>query len=65
MSMTRARSLFSAVLLGAAATLGGAGTAQAALYTGKWDPAYGSIFPVLGWSATAVIYVPDPCLASG
>lgn len=62
---TRARSVLSAVLLGAAAMFGGTGTAQAALYTGKWDPAYGSIFPVLGWSATAVIYVPDPCLASG
>jgi len=62
--MTRARSVLSAVLLGAAATLG-AGPAQAAIYTGNWDPAYGSIFPNLGWSASAVFDVPNACLALG
>jgi hypothetical protein len=60
---TRAKSILSAVL-GAAATFGGTGTAQAALYTGTWDPAYGSIFPNLGWSATAVFNVPNACLAT-
>ena len=60
--MTRARSVLSVVLLSAAATLGGVGTAQAALYTGKWDPAYGTIFPELGWEASAVFDVPDACL---
>ena len=63
--MNRVRSVFSALLLGAAATLGGAGSAQAAIYTGNWDPAYGGIFPDLGWSATAVFNVPNSCLALG
>lgn len=63
--MTRARSVISVVLLGAAATLGSPGSAQAALYTGRWDPAYGSIFPSLGWEASAVFDVPDGCLALG
>ena len=62
---TRAKSVLSAVLLGAAATFGGTGTAQAALYTGKWDPLYGGNFPELGWSATAVFNVPASCLALG
>jgi hypothetical protein len=61
---TRAKSVFSAFLLGAAATFGGTGTAQAALYTGTWDPAYESIFPNLGWSASALFSVPDACLAT-
>jgi PEP-CTERM motif len=63
--MNRARSALSVVLLGAAATFGSIGPAQAALYTGNWDPAYGSIFPSLGWSASAVFDVPDACLALG
>ena len=62
---TRARSLLSAALVGAAATFGGTGTAHAALYTGSWDPLYGGIFPELGWSASAVFNVPAPCLALG
>lgn len=62
---TRARSVLSALLLGAAATFGGTGTAHAALYTGTWDPAYGGIFPSLGWSAKAVFDVPSSCLALG
>ena len=65
MSTTRARSALSAVLLAAAAMLGSAGPAQAAVYTGNWDPAYGGIFPELGWRASAVFNVPDACLAIG
>jgi hypothetical protein len=64
-STTRARSILSAVLLGAAATFGVTGPSQAAIYTGNWDPAYGGIFPELGWSASAVFNVPDACLAGG
>jgi hypothetical protein len=63
--MTRARSVLSVVLLGAAATLGSIGSAQAAIYTGSWDPAYGTIFPQLGWQASALFDVPDACLALG
>ncbi|MGZ5131178.1 MAG: PEP-CTERM sorting domain-containing protein [Caldimonas sp.] len=52
-------------MLGTAALLGSASPAQAALYAGHWDPAYGSIFPNMGWEASAVFNVPDPCLALG
>jgi hypothetical protein len=63
--MTRARSVLSVVLLAGVATLGSIGSAQAALYAGRWDPAYGSIFPSLGWEASALVDVPDACLAIG
>ncbi len=63
--MTRARSVVCVVLLAAAATLGSVGSAQAALYSGRWDPAYGGIFPSLGWEASALFDVPDACLAMG
>ena len=65
MSTTRVKSALSALLLGAAVTLGTAGSARAALYTGTWDPAYGGIFPQLGWSASALFDIPDACLALG
>ncbi len=61
----RVRSVLSVLLLSAAAALGSAGSAQAALYTGKWDPAYGGIFPQLGWQASALFDVPESCLAIG
>ena len=65
MWINRAKSVLSALVLGAIVTLGGTGTAEAAIYTGRWDPAYGGIFPDLGWSATAKFDVPTPCLALG
>ena len=65
MLMNRAKSLLSVVLLGGAATLGSIGSAQAAIYTGNWDPAYGGIFPELGWKASAIFDVPDACAAIG
>ena len=61
----RVRSVLSVLLLSAAAALGSAGSAQAALFTGDWDPAYGGIFPELGWEASALFDVPDSCLAIG
>jgi hypothetical protein len=54
-----------ALLLCAVATLGSAGSAQAATYTGHYDPAYDGIFPQLGWEASALFEVPDACLAIG
>jgi hypothetical protein len=48
-----------ACVLGVLAT---AGSAQAALYRGNWDPTYGGIFPALGWEATALFDVPGACL---
>lgn len=65
MSTTRVRSVLCVLVLGAAATLGLAGSARAALYSGSWDPAYGGIFPGLGWEASALFDVPDACLAIG
>jgi hypothetical protein len=62
---TRARSVLFVVVLGAAATLGSTGSAQAAIYSGRWDPSYGSIFPSLGWEASAIFDVPGACLALG
>jgi len=50
-----------AVTLSAAA-LGVAGTTQAAIYAGHWDPAYGPTFPSLGWEVTAMFDVPSSCL---
>lgn len=64
-SFAHAKSALSVFVLGAASVLGFAGSAQAALYTGNWDPAYGGIFPSLGWRASALFDVPDTCLALG
>jgi hypothetical protein len=65
MRTSRARSVLWATLLGLAATFASVGPAQAALYRGAWDPAYGSFFPDLGWKASALFNVPDACLALG
>ena len=62
---TRVRSVLSVLLLGAATALGTTGSARAATYTGHYDPAYGGIFPQLGWEASALFDVPDACLAIG
>ena len=62
---TRVRSVLSVLLLGAATALGTAGSARAAIYNGNWDPAYGGIFPQLGWEASALFDVPNACLAIG
>jgi hypothetical protein len=65
MLMNRVKSLLSVVLLSGAATLGSIGSAQAAIYTGSWDPAYGGIFPSLGWQASGLFDLPDACAAIG
>lgn len=46
------------------------GSAQAAVYTGVWDPPYGFAFggtatTGLGWRGTAEFFVPDTCVPSG
>jgi len=64
-STRRARAVFSTIAMAAAALLGSIGSAQAAVYNGRWDPGYGSIFPSLGWKASALFNVPDACLAIG
>lgn len=47
----------------AAAALTCAMSANAIVYRGSWDPAFGAAFPDLGWNGTAKFYVPDACLA--
>lgn len=42
-----------------------AGTAQAAVYTGVWDPAYGPPFNSLGWRGQASFQVPNGCVPTG
>ncbi len=50
-------------VLGAAIAVAFAGSAQAAVYTGMWDPAYGAPFNSLGWRGTASFFIPDACLS--
>lgn len=38
-----------------------AAPARAAVYTGIWDPGYGTPFTNLGWRGTATFFVPDGC----
>lgn len=60
------QSRFKKVCCGAAVAcavlLGTAGSAQAAVYTGMWDPAFGGIFTNLGWRGTATFVLPDSCV---
>jgi hypothetical protein len=51
--------------LSAAAVLGAAGSAQAAVYKGAWDPTYGAPFPDLGWRGEVAVTVPNSCIADG
>jgi PEP-CTERM motif len=45
----------------AAALLGAVSPAQAIVYVGNWDPAFGSIFTNLGWRGTTEVVLPDAC----
>jgi hypothetical protein len=65
MSIARAGSVVSKALLALVLALVGLGSAQAAVYSGRWDPAYGGTFASLGWEASALFNVPDTCLALG
>jgi PEP-CTERM motif len=55
-----------AATLAGAALLGAAGSAQAVVVIGKWDPQYGAPFntagSVLGWQGTAQWFLPDACV---
>lgn len=62
MWMTRSRSVVVGALLAIAGTLG-AGSAQAAVYRGSWDPAFGAPLPNLGWSATGLFDIDPACLS--
>lgn len=65
MSMTCAASVLGRAC-GLALTLGLAtGSAQAAVYTGVWDPNFGAPFTNLGWRGSAAFFVPDACEPAG
>lgn len=64
MGRYHSRGALVALLVGVSALVG-ATSARAAQYVGEWDPAYGGIFPSLGWSASALFDVSDACLALG
>lgn len=49
-------------VLAAALSIGCFAPAQAAVYTGQWDPAYGPALPGLGFQGSAQVFVPDACL---
>ena len=38
-------------------------SAQAAVYVGEWDPAFGPALPDLGFAGRAKFFIPDACLA--
>lgn len=61
--LQRTRKTLRAAMFGAALGICGALPAQAAVFAGAWDPAFGSAFPDLGWGGEAKFFVPDACLA--
>lgn len=63
MSHSRAKSAFFGAAVSVVAAFGMVSPAQAAVYTGSWDPAYGTPFPDLFWRADATFDVPAACLA--
>jgi hypothetical protein len=46
-----------------AAGIACAAPSQAVVWSGAWDPAFGSAFPELGWRGEAKFFAPDACLA--
>jgi PEP-CTERM motif len=58
------RSLLSSLLV-MSSLIAGVGTADAASYRGRIDPAYGTPFPDLGWRGEIKVDVPDSCIAPG
>lgn len=58
----RVKQAFLGAVVLAATALGAAGPAEAAVYSGRWDPAFGGIFGDLGWKGSAHFEVPTACL---
>lgn len=52
-----------AATLAVASMCGIASPAKAVIWSGAWDPAFGSDFPDLGWRGEATFFLPDACLA--
>lgn len=63
--MSRLAKRLFAASFAAAAALAAVGPAQAVVYRGSWDPAYGSDLPGLGWRGEAFFDIPADCLGQG
>lgn len=63
MSAFRWKAAARGVVWAAAAVLGLAQSAQAALYVGNYDPAYGGTLGGIGYKGSATFYIPDSCLS--
>jgi PEP-CTERM motif len=57
----RLKSSLASGAVAAAALFGAVSPAQAVVYVGNWDPAFGGIFPNLGWRGTATFSLPSAC----
>lgn len=57
------------LLVAGACLAGGAGAANAGVYTGTWDPAFSDPdtgpFAGIGWKVSAKVVIPDPCGTTG
>lgn len=62
MPLSTLKRAFTSTVAALAIALPLASPVQAAVYTGTWDPAFGSAFPDLGWSGEVTVFVPDACL---
>jgi len=65
MLQTRFGRTLTGAAVSVAALLGLAGPAQATLYKGAWDPAFGSPFTNLGWNGSAIYDIPTGCVPTG
>lgn len=65
MRQNRISKLVVGVVVAAGAMVAGMSTAQAVVYRGSWDPAYGTALPNLGWRGEALFDIPSACLAQG
>lgn len=65
MFQNRFQKLVLGAIVAVGTTVAGMGPAQAVVYRGSWDPAYGSALPDLGWRGEALFDIPTTCLAQG
>jgi hypothetical protein len=66
MSGQRIRAAVIGSLVGLLGVFGAAGSAQAAVYAGHWDPDFVTApFGNMSWSAMADFFIPDACLGNG
>ena len=61
MSNARLKNVLASGLVALAALFGAASPAHAVVYVGNWDPAFGGIFPNLGFKGTATFSLPTAC----